>query len=141
MLFVMRAPVEALAAACDAAFPCEACGFLLGRTTGDGIVAVDVARARSSSAMQGEFEICDDELRRIRAWSDERSLEIVALFHSHPSGERSLSVADRAALAYSEWPWLVVTRSRGGSAPVTLTGYRPRDARPLKVQVERALAR
>jgi proteasome lid subunit RPN8/RPN11 len=91
--------------------------------------ASEIVVSRTSTASRGEFEIPDFELRRIKAWGEDRHLQMLAIFHSHPSGDYRLSAADRAALRHSEWPWLIVTRSRARDAPVVLTGYRPGDER------------
>ena len=128
MIAVSFAVAKALTVAYDRAFPREACGFLLGVSENRGgrirreLVATAVVLARGA-ASHGEFAIPDSELRRITAWGEDRRLHIVALFHSHPSGDRRLSAADRAALRHSEWPWVVVTRSGGGDAAGVLTGY------------------
>jgi len=71
----------------------------------------------------------------VQAWGEDRGLEIVALFHSHPSGDARLSAADRASLAHSRWPWVIVTRGPGRVAPA-LTGYRPGEARPMQIRIE-----
>jgi proteasome lid subunit RPN8/RPN11 len=100
----------------------EVCGLLLGKKLGRGGVITDIARSRSSAPAHGKFEIPDSEIHRIRAWAADRGLDILAVFHSHRSGDARLSAADHAALRCSEWPWIVVTRpSRRG--PLTLTGY------------------
>jgi proteasome lid subunit RPN8/RPN11 len=100
----------------------EACGLLLGEKLVRGCVVTDIAHARSSALAHGEFEIPDSEIRRIRAWAADRGLEILAVFHSHPSGDPALSDSDRATLRYSEWPWIVLTRSTERGR-ITLTGY------------------
>lgn len=141
MIAISSAAAEALAVAYDKRLPREACGFLLGIRLGDwggkltaGLVATDIVLSRGSPS-HGEFEIADFELRRIRAWSEDRRLHIVAPFHSHPSGDARPSAADRAALRDSEWPWVIVTRPGGRDTPVVMTGYLPGDAGRAAVQV------
>ena len=102
----------------------EACGFLLGAVEG---VATDVVLGRESAEERDAFAIPDHELRRLTAYAEDRGLRILALFHSHPSGSSDLSAGDRAALRYSAWPWVIVTRPRGASAAV-LTVYAAGDA-------------
>ena len=69
-------------------------------------------------------------------WGEDRHLQMLEVFHSHPSGDRRLSAADHAALRHSEWPWLIVTRSYECDTPVVLAGYRPGDASPMEVRIE-----
>jgi proteasome lid subunit RPN8/RPN11 len=134
VLFVSLSAAKAVATARAYALPREACGFLLGMQRDDGIAVTDVVVSRTSSAAYGAFEIPDVELRRVKAWGEERHLQIVAVFHSHPSGDRRLSDADRAALRHSEWPWVVVTRLNGDTAAV-LTAYRAGDGAAIAIRV------
>ncbi len=108
----------------------EACGFLLGAMEG---VASDVVLARESSQERDSFAIPDHELRRVAAYAEDRGLRILALFHSHPSGCSDLSTGDGAALRYSAWPWVIVTRPPGAST-AALTVYAQGDGAGTGVQ-------
>uniref|UniRef100_Q01Y58 Metal-dependent protease of the PAD1/JAB1 superfamily-like protein n=1 Tax=Solibacter usitatus (strain Ellin6076) TaxID=234267 RepID=Q01Y58_SOLUE len=124
MLAVTESASRALTRACDEAHPMEACGFLLGSVEG---VATEVIMGRESAQERDTFAIPDHELRRVAAYAQDRGLRILALFHSHPSGSRDLSRGDRAALRYSAWPWVIVTRPSESSTAV-LTFYAAGDA-------------
>jgi len=136
VLRVTRAAAAALRQACDAASPREACGTLVGRRGADVAIALDALPARGAAA-RGAFEIPGHELRRMSAWAGNRGLEIVAVFHSHPSGAPELSGLDRDALRHAVWPWVVATRAAGGTGEISLAAYAPGDARPLEVRIER----
>jgi proteasome lid subunit RPN8/RPN11 len=118
------------------ALPLEAVGFLLG-SPGQESFASEVALVRGAAGARGEFAVPDYELRRVRAWADDRNLGIVALFHSHRSGDARLSRADEAALRHSEWPWVIVTRAPGRSG-IRIAAYRPPDAQEMTCEIERA---
>jgi proteasome lid subunit RPN8/RPN11 len=60
----------------------------------------------------GFFSIPDQEIRRVRLLSAQYGAPIIAVFHSHPDGSGGLSEADRRALAYSEWPWVILTAAQ-----------------------------
>lgn len=128
-LVLSSSAITALTAACRRAAPCEAAGFVLGARRGAVMHACEIL-ALGAAGREGEFEIADHELRRARAWSEERALEIVALFHSHPGGSLALSAGDRASLRHSQWPWLIVAPG-GGESAVRLAAYRPGDGRRL----------
>jgi proteasome lid subunit RPN8/RPN11 len=136
VLRVTRAAAAALRRACEAASPREACGTLVGRCGADGPTAVDALPARGALA-RGAFEISGHELRRMSAWAEDRGLQIVAVFHSHPTGALELSGQDRDALRHAVWPWVVATRAAGGAGEIILAAYAPGDARPLEVRIER----
>jgi proteasome lid subunit RPN8/RPN11 len=126
---------DALAAACEQAFPLEVAGFLVGARHGDEIAASEFVLARGAAGGRGEFNIPDHEWRRIEAWAHDRRLHIVALVHSHPSGDSRLSEADQAALRYSDWPWSVVTRL--SRTDMEFAAYRPGDVARLPCRVDR----
>jgi proteasome lid subunit RPN8/RPN11 len=132
---VTRAAAAALRLACDEAWPREACGALVGRRGADETTALAALPARGAAA-RGAFEISGRELRRMSAWAEHRGLEIVAVFHSHPSGAPELSGPDRDALRHAVWPWVVVTRASGEMEEITLAAYAPGNARPLEVRIE-----
>jgi proteasome lid subunit RPN8/RPN11 len=136
VLCVTRAAAAALWRACEEASPREACGTLVGRRDAGGATAVDALPARGARA-RGAFEITGHELRRMTAWAEKRGLEIVAVFHSHPSGAPELSGQDRDALRHAVWPWVVATHAAGGAGGINLAAYAPGDARPLEVRIER----
>jgi proteasome lid subunit RPN8/RPN11 len=99
-----------LAAAFDEAFPRECCGVLLGEHEDGRLVVRRVLPTLNAASLPGGFAIPDHELRRARLIAEGAGLRILAIFHSHPGGAAALSSTDRAALAGSEWPWVVLTR-------------------------------
>ena len=62
-------------------------------------------------------------------------LELVGHFHSHPSGDGSLSAADLAALRHSAWPWVIVTRTCGTPALIVMC-YAVGDGRKIAVSID-----
>jgi proteasome lid subunit RPN8/RPN11 len=119
---------------CRAAHPREAAGFLLGRLA-DGVITVtDITPWRESSTGTDSFAIPEHELHRAAAYAQDLGEDIVALYHSHPSGQSRLSDGDRAALRHSTWPWVIVTATIDGEV-ATLTGYAPGEARRIEVRV------
>ena len=90
-----------------AARPYECCGVLIGRRNGTNGTVTDVVRLRNSDIRPARFSIPDVELRRARRVAQELESEVVAIFHSH-AGRAVLSDQDRAAIAYSAYPWVIV---------------------------------
>jgi proteasome lid subunit RPN8/RPN11 len=131
MLMTLEA-LHMLALAFDRALPLEVCGFLVGRRGQRRLQVTDIVVARGATGERGAFAIPDYEARRAKAWAEDRGLLILALFHSHPSGDRQLSESDRAALRYCGLPWVIVTRSSREPA-ISLAGYGPGDGRRFDV--------
>jgi proteasome lid subunit RPN8/RPN11 len=121
-LVVTAAVLEALARELEAWRPREACGFLLGRAAW----AHHVAPTLNAASGTGGFAIPDHEVLRVQALAG--SEELVAIYHSHPSGRTELSQGDRTALEHATLPWLIVTADE-------LVGYAPASAAPMAVAV------
>src|SRR3977135_1840308 len=111
-MLVTPEALHMLALAFDRALPLEVCGFLVGQRGPRGPQIMAIVIARGSTGEHGAFAIPDYEARRAKAWAEDRSLLILALFHSHPSGDRQLSESDRAALHPCAWPRVIITPSR-----------------------------
>jgi proteasome lid subunit RPN8/RPN11 len=123
---------DKLAAAFRDALPAEACGLLIGRCDGATFHAIDIALPSGASGAIGQFELSDGEVSRMIAYATGRGLEVVAVFHSHPSGYCGLSETDVAALRYSEWPWLIVTTDR--TSRLNLAAFAAGTAERIKVR-------
>lgn len=103
-------PSDALRCAIETAWPRECCGVLLGSRDGARMVVKRVVNTLNAVSTVGGFAIPDHEMRRVRLLAEKARLSIVAVFHSHPSGSTELSSSDRAALEFSEWPWVILTQ-------------------------------
>jgi [CysO sulfur-carrier protein]-S-L-cysteine hydrolase len=115
---------DALVRELEAWRPREACGFLLGH----GSVVRRVAPTLNAVPGLGAFAIPDHEVRRVNALADRD--ELLAIYHSHPSGRPALSEADRMMLRLATLPWLVVASGR-------LAVYAPASAMPIAVDLRR----
>jgi proteasome lid subunit RPN8/RPN11 len=131
MILRLRAPIHAtLLTAARHASPREACGFLLGRSTDDQMVAEELAPTLNAVVAPGSFAIPDVEVERVAQRAARAQLALIAVYHSHPSGLVELSADDARALRRSCYPWLVIAPSTGAIA-----GYSP-DGDPLTLELE-----
>ena len=85
----MRAHVRACA-------PLEACGLLAGK---DGVVGRVFLIANQSKSPE-RFRMEPVEQVRALHWMETNRLELLAIFHSHPTGPEALSATDIAEAAY-----------------------------------------
>jgi len=91
----------------DICAPLEGCGLLAGR---DGRVSRVFAIANQA---QSPVKFKMDPVEQIRAfdWMEANGLELVGIFHSHPSGPETASATDIAEAAY---PVVQIIWSRPG---------------------------
>ena len=134
-MIVQRLAADRLATSCWQALPHEAAGFLLGSRRGRTVVVSDVYPLAGAASGPDSFEVSDQAVRRAEAWAEDRRLEILALFHCHPSGDAGLSAADRRSLGHSPWPWVIVTLGRDGQA-MALSAFQAGTASPMVIAVE-----
>jgi len=80
----------------DACAPLEACGLLAGRA-GRVETVLPIANAEQSPV---KFRM--DPLEQLRAfdWIDQRGLDLLGIFHSHPAGPETVSPTDIAEASY-----------------------------------------
>lgn len=82
--------------------PLEACGLLVVR---DGQLRMWPA-GNVAANPRAHFEVDPVDIAAAEAWG-----EVVAVWHSHPDGSPTPSLADRVMCAQSGLPWLIVTPS------------------------------
>lgn len=88
--------------------PRECCGLLIGQAN----LATGFTPLNNESSKYGTFQLTSSMLavqRRIRS----KGLEVLAVYHSHPSAAAVLSVSDRRGIAASRLPWVVVSPHLG----------------------------
>lgn len=103
-----------------ASYPEEGAGFVLGRVEGDervGLALHLAHNAREPQVRSRRYLIEPQELLRAEQAAEERGLDVIAIFHSHPDHPNVPSEFDR------EWalPWFsyLITSVRDGQATQT----------------------
>ncbi len=81
---------------CLSAAPEEACGILLGRREGGGVVVLDAAACRNAHPgdRRKHFLIDPEQQLAIQRAAREAGLEILGFYHSHLNGSAQLSEED-----------------------------------------------
>lgn len=80
----------------DAQAPLEACGLLAGKQ--DEVEAV--LKVRNAAQSPVSFRMDPQEQYNAFMWIEDKGLELVGIYHSHPSGPETASVTDIAEAAY-----------------------------------------
>ncbi len=103
---------------CEDAYPFEGCGILLGRAEDERKTVVDVlptGNAREEGAQHNRYLIPPEQTLEGELAAEERGLEVVGYFHSHPDHPPRPSEHDRE----NAWPWysyLIVSVRDGRAA-------------------------
>ncbi len=86
----------------------EAVGVLLGVRKATSAVCL-----RNTAAGPTDFRVERAEWQRTENYAKRLNVNVVALYHSHPTGDLALSQADKAAITLSTVPWVVIAKVKG----------------------------
>jgi proteasome lid subunit RPN8/RPN11 len=79
------------------------------------------------------FWITDEERSRAEEFAHLESLEILAVFHTHPSGASELSETDRCLAKVSKLYWIVCVVPNKMGGELDLHAYAPGTLTPVAV--------
>jgi proteasome lid subunit RPN8/RPN11 len=131
-LLLPRLLYEALLGEARRSLPNECCGLL----GGHGEQATHIFPAANVLASPTAYEIAVPELvglfRRLRA----EKLELVGIYHSHPTGENFPSARDRERAFYPDTAYVIVSPEKNVSTPVRAFLIREGQVMELPVEVE-----
>ncbi|MEP7027914.1 MAG: M67 family metallopeptidase [Candidatus Eisenbacteria bacterium] len=116
-----RSILDAIRAHGRETYPHECCGFLLGAPqAGEAVELLRASNAREDSP-QNRYLIPPVEFVRAQRDADQRGLDIVGFYHSHPDHPARPSAFDRD----HAWPGYayLIAEVRGGE-PLDLRGFR-----------------
>jgi len=101
-------------------YPHECCGALLG-SDGDGkreVVELLPLANRRDDSPRNRFEVTADDVRLAEKAAQEKQLELIGWYHSHPDAPARPSEYDRD----HAWPWysyIIVSVEQGGARNTT----------------------
>ena len=98
----------------EEAFPNEACGLLLGKRQGANVHIASVHVSRNlADTPRTRFEV-DPQLRfDLERLAREKSLDVVAVYHSHPNGMARPSEVDLSKAHEPSLIWIIVALESG----------------------------
>jgi proteasome lid subunit RPN8/RPN11 len=114
----------------EGAYPAEGCGLLLGKADGDARNVADllpIRNGREPEAAHNRFLITPQDMLRGDAVAEERGMDVIGIFHSHPDhpAEPSQFDLDHALPWYS----YIITTVDDGRAVVSRSWRLPDDDR------------
>jgi proteasome lid subunit RPN8/RPN11 len=127
-LVLQREHVAAIKRHCEEANPHEGCGILIGRLDGQRRLVVEViptANAQDEDAHR-RYAIPPEQLLQGELQAEERGLEVVGYFHSHPDHPARPSDHDLVQ-AWPGYSYLILALDQGRAAG--LRSWRLRDDR------------
>jgi [CysO sulfur-carrier protein]-S-L-cysteine hydrolase len=87
--------------------PNESCALLFGRNENDKVIVKDVFLAENVEASPVNFTISNEQLIQGYKEAEEKGLEVIGIFHSHPSSEPYPSDTDKKFMEVNPVAWVI----------------------------------
>ncbi|HEX7070675.1 MAG TPA: M67 family metallopeptidase [Rhodothermales bacterium] len=118
---ILPAVLRQIRAHGEATYPEECCGFLLGRVV-DGVNHVTASHAvtnRRTENRERRYQIEPGDYLAASRTAEERNLDIVGFYHSHPDHPARPSETDLAEATFPGFTYVIVSVRAGQSAELT----------------------
>lgn len=124
MIILGTEVVRTIVSALRASDYIEQCGYLLGRRRSADL-HVERFLALPHAGRRGCFSIAETDLDLAVRLAYASALEILALFHSHPSGILEPSKADIRGIRHSRFAWVIAVRCESVAGGLKAIAYEP----------------
>ena len=126
MLELSVALKERVHAWCEAGYPHEACGLLLGAAEGDRrtVTSVHIARNLNTERAHDRYDLDPADFVAGDAAARDQGMDVVGIFHSHPDHPSAPSATD---LAHAQPGWSYVIVEVAGGKVASLRSWLLRD--------------
>ena len=111
----------------------ECCGLLVGR---DGVISA-LYPARNALESATTYEIAPQELFRLMKRIREGGLQLLGIYHSHPSGDNRPSPRDIAQAYYPDAAYFILSPAPDAPHPVRAFYIRNGQATELRIEALR----
>ena len=87
--------------------PYESCAILIGEENEQGWKVIEVFLTENIEKSKINFTISPQEEFKIDEIAKQKNLEIVSIFHSHPTSEPTPSITDKKFMRVNPFPWII----------------------------------
>ena len=87
--------------------PNESCALLIGNKQNDKLIVREIFFTKNIEESPINFTISNDELIRGYRIAEEKKLEVIGIFHSHPNSEPYPSETDKKFMEINPVPWVI----------------------------------
>ncbi len=92
--------------------PIEACGVLVGTLTADVRTVTEVWPAKNQLSSESSYEIDPETLFRAFSHAEQKKLEVIGFYHSHPFWSADASEIDKARANYPGLSYVIYSIPR-----------------------------
>lgn len=91
--------------------PNESCAILFGKNNNGQFSITDVFLTKNTEPSPVNFTISNEDLIKAYKESEEKNLEVIAIFHSHPNSVAYPSSTDRQYMEVNPVPWIIYSNT------------------------------
>ncbi len=91
--------------------PNESCALLFGNTEGDKLIVREVFLTENMEKSSVNFTVSNDQLLQGYQTAEEKQLEVIGIFHSHPDSEPYPSSTDKKFMQINPVAWVIFSAS------------------------------
>ncbi len=87
--------------------PNESCAVLFGMTSGKKNTVKEVFLTKNIDESPVNFTISNEQLIQAYSMAEEKKMEVIGIFHSHPNSETYPSITDKKFMCSNPVVWLI----------------------------------
>ena len=88
-------------------YPNESCALLFGKVKDENHLVVDVFLTENVEKSKVNFTVSNEELLKAYKLAEEKKLDVIGIFHSHPDSEASPSLTDKKFMHSNPVIWVI----------------------------------
>jgi len=92
--------------------PNESCALLFGRHEDEKLITQEIFFTKNIDESQINFTISNEELLEGYKIAEEKNLEVIGIFHSHPNSEATPSTTDKKFMYSNPVAWVIYSGER-----------------------------
>ena len=130
-IVLLQSQIEILKKHAESCVPNESCAILFGKISDDKYIVKEIFPTKNIENSPYSFTVSSEELIKAYETAEKRSLDVIAIFHSHPDSAAYPSSTDKKFMEANPIPWIIYSNSNN-----ELNGYiLESDIVPLKILI------
>ncbi len=130
-IILLQNQIEILKKHAKSCVPYESCAILFGKILDNRYTVKEVFPTKNIENSPYSFTISPEELIKAYETAEKKSLEVIAIFHSHPDSAAYPSSTDKKFMEANPVPWIIYSNSNNELNAYILES----DIVPLKVSI------
>jgi proteasome lid subunit RPN8/RPN11 len=110
-IILLQNQIEILKKHAKSCVPNESCAILFGKILDNKYIVKDIFPAKNIENSSYSFTISPEELIKAYETAEKRSLDVIAIFHSHPDSSAYPSSTDKKFMETNPVPWIIYSNS------------------------------